>query len=217
MGSVTGELDDRQHTAQEAPPADLDLSGFPVEDALPPVTLYRAHTASNGPWWFSSSGSGRFDLSAPRGTCYAADDVGAALRERLGRHFRGGGRAPARLIDDTAVTVVIAPHSRAANLEDPGVAAYPITGELVTMAEYSITRAWAGAFDRARFDAIHYRGRFSHAAGVACWALFGDAGQQSYPIGGTSSGRDICELAGIAVMPPPPTDASTLRVIPPPS
>lgn len=209
-------LDDRARLAQRAPGPDTDLSSFPESALSGTEALYRAHGVGNDPWWFTSTGSGRFDLSAPRGTCYAADDTAVAVRERLGRHYAGGGVAPARLVDDTVVTEITPRTGRAAELEHPDVADYPVTGELTTMSDYGIPQAWAAAFDEAGFDAIHYRGRLSHSYGVCCWALFDDAGAKAYPTGATIGGRDACASAGIRVMPPPPTDATTLSVVVPP-
>ena len=207
----------RQKTAQRPPPAGIDLTGFPVEELPAGTVLYRAHQVTRGAWWFTSSGEGRFDLTTPRGTCYVADTIPPAMRERLGRNFVGGGRAPVSVVDATVVTEVVAPGGRAANLEAPGVADYPVTGEMSTMSDYSVPQAWAAAFDTAGFAGIHYRGRFSHTYGVVCWALFDDAGTKPHGTGESVSGRHACELAGITVMPPPPSDPSTLRVIAPPT
>lgn len=215
MTGNTDPLGERQDAAQREPPHGIDLSGFPA-DALPvSKPLFRAHSKRRGPWWFSSDGSGRFDLHPPRGTCYAADGPAPALRERLGPSYSGGGRAPAQLIDETLVTEIQAPKGRGASLEGPTARNYPITGELVAMTPYTVPRAWAAAFDRAGFEAIHYRGRFSHSFGVVCWALFDRAGAQPHSVGPSMTGRDACTAAGIAVMPPPPTDPSTLRVVAP--
>lgn len=61
-----------------------DLAGFPA--VAPPKRLARVCRASEATWWFSSDGSGRFDLTPPEGTCYLAIDAYAAIREatRLG-------------------------------------------------------------------------------------------------------------------------------------
>ncbi|HZD65267.1 MAG TPA: hypothetical protein VE152_04135, partial [Acidimicrobiales bacterium] len=49
---------------------------------LPPEQgFYRIHWADRGAWWFSSDGSGRFDLERPRGTCYVAQDALGAFAE----------------------------------------------------------------------------------------------------------------------------------------
>ncbi|WP_305091850.1 RES domain-containing protein [Prescottella sp. R16] len=46
--------------------------------------LLRGHRVANSPWWFASSGGGRFDLALPRGTCYLALDEATAIRETVG-------------------------------------------------------------------------------------------------------------------------------------
>jgi hypothetical protein len=48
----------------------------------------------HGPWWFSSSLEGCFDLPAPDGTCYLASDELGAMLERLGAELLPGGCAP---------------------------------------------------------------------------------------------------------------------------
>jgi hypothetical protein len=49
--------------------------------------LVRINRAEHGPWWFGSSGYGRFDLSPPRGTCYLSEDALGAFVEA----FQGPG------------------------------------------------------------------------------------------------------------------------------
>ena len=39
------------------------------------------HRVRRSAWWFSSDGSGRFDLPVPHGTCYLAEEPLAALLE----------------------------------------------------------------------------------------------------------------------------------------
>lgn len=70
------------------PPVSLgdpgDLRGFPATS--PPSRLVRVCRAGSSTCWYSSDGSGRFDLRPPEGTCYLATDAYAAIREasRLG-------------------------------------------------------------------------------------------------------------------------------------
>lgn len=216
MGKLTAGAGGRQRVIQKAPPAGLDLSAFPV-DPLPSSTpLYRAHTAGNAPWYFGNSMKGRFDLVAPRGTCYAAESIGAAMRERLGEKFAGGGQVSAELADSAVITEIMPTPGRGANPE-AGTDNFPLTSELTSMPDYSIPQAWAAVFDDAGFDAIHYRGRLSSSS-LASWALFDDEGEHAdYVTGATVSGREACKSAGIRVLPPPPSAASLLRVIPPPA
>ncbi|MGN6634758.1 MAG: RES domain-containing protein, partial [Oryzihumus sp.] len=87
MSSGTPGPRSREVVAQQVPRT--RLAGFPAYRLDPRTVLCRAHLAANGPWWFSHDGGGRFDLPAPRGTCYLATDPAAAVRERLGAVLGG--------------------------------------------------------------------------------------------------------------------------------
>ena len=105
----------REVVAQQPPSVPLD--GFPTRRITPGQTLQRAHTVAYGPWWFGSDGVGRFDLPAPRGTCYLADSAVVAVRERLGIVLGGRPVVPASpvALDPPRrwdVTVVRPPRSR---------------------------------------------------------------------------------------------------------
>lgn len=71
------------------------LKDFPRGNS--PSSLYRAHSSAHGPWYFAPLPAeprhgGRFDLAAPHGTCYVANNIEACVRERLGpgrRDVRG--------------------------------------------------------------------------------------------------------------------------------
>ena len=75
----------RSDLAQEPPRTGQDLSAFPAVDG-PVARQWRAHSVEYGPWFFGATGAGRFDLpdTGDEGTCYFADDVETAVRERLG-------------------------------------------------------------------------------------------------------------------------------------
>lgn len=78
MGGVT-----RDRVALDAP-GTRSLTGFPGWRMTTSRAVKRVHRTANWPWWFSSSGRGRFDLMAPRGTCYVACDERTAVRETVG-------------------------------------------------------------------------------------------------------------------------------------
>ncbi|MFD4422818.1 RES family NAD+ phosphorylase [Agromyces sp. NPDC058484] len=203
----------RQNVIQAPPPAGLDLADFPVLSSRDPV--YRAHSRGIGPWHFSNSGEGRFDLAGERGTCYLANTVGAAVRERLGEQFAARRIAAPEDAEKMVVSRLELPRRlRAADLESPGVGGYPITAELTSMSDYSVPQAWARAFDDAGFGGVHYRGRFSYFDATS-WAVFGPAGPDdrrpvdSNPI----DGFDACEEGGLTVLPAPPTDLVGLTVV----
>jgi hypothetical protein len=130
-------------------PAPGDLAGFPA--ARFPPRLHRVCRSGNGTWWFSSDGSGRFDLEPPEGTCYFATDLYAAIREAS----RLGPVTP-RWVADREVRVA-APSER-----NPRLAAttrqeagrFGMTTELVTLVPYDLPRSWAAAFRAHGFDGI---------------------------------------------------------------
>ena len=70
------------------------LRGF---DLRPSRRLARIHRRGRNPWWFSSDGSGRFDLEPGRGTCDLAEDPLGAFVEASATPHRacldGGGHA----------------------------------------------------------------------------------------------------------------------------
>jgi hypothetical protein len=84
------------------------LAHFPRVTLKSSKELFRAHRRANAPWWFSSDGTGRFDLIGSQGTCYLADSPEAALRESLGRVVRAGivdvAELADRVISNVAVT-----------------------------------------------------------------------------------------------------------------
>jgi hypothetical protein len=169
----------REEPAQQGPPS--ELGGFPAYRLPATATLYRAHLATNGPWWFSSEG-GRFDLERPRGTCYLATSAIAALRERLGPVLARRTTLPASALDAVVVSrLQVAEHQHAggvrlANLRSSRAALFAVTRELESMTPYDVPRSWARAFDAVRFDGIRYGPRFS-PGGASAVGLFGPAGE----------------------------------------
>ncbi|GAB3692116.1 RES family NAD+ phosphorylase [Angustibacter aerolatus] len=164
----------RERPAQGPPPS--SLQGFPVSRTGPGTALYRAHDHDLGPWWWSSGGPGRFDLEAPRGTCYLATTALVALRERLGPVLSARAVLPASTIERVVVSRLRLPAAaRLANVRVAAAAAHGVTRELESMTPYAVPQAWAAAFDRAGFDGVRYGPRFSPGAASSI-ALFGAAG-----------------------------------------
>lgn len=58
-----------------------DLSSFPSFQLIAARRVYRIFHRDHLPWWFSSDGSGRFDLAIPGGTCYLAEEPLGAFVE----------------------------------------------------------------------------------------------------------------------------------------
>lgn len=202
----------RQKVVQGAPPVGLDLRAFPFIEY--DDSLFRAHDRKNGAWYFSNSGQGRFDLTDKRGTCYLAETVGAAVRERVGEQFATGRAIAPEDAKKMVVSELEVHLTNVADLESPDVAHFPITSELTSMDDYPVPQAWARALDDSGFTAVHYRGRFSYVLGDS-WALFGPAGDDERRAADASpiDGFDACAEAGVPVLPEPPSDLVGLTLV----
>lgn len=169
----------RDVPAQQGPPT--DLGGFPEYRTPAGTLLHRAHLARRGPWWFSSGG-GRFDLAAPRGTCYLASTATAAVRERLGPVLAARTTLPSTTLDGVVVSrlAVGLPGDdrdvRWANLRVTAAARFGVTRELESMTPYDVPVRWARAFAAAGLDGVRYGPRFSPGS-ASGHALFGDGGE----------------------------------------
>lgn len=185
------------------PPA--DLAGFPAYRLRTP--RYRIHRRGVGPWWFNSDGTRRFDLPAPRGTCYLADTEEGAFLEVFGSFV--GGIVPEEEVCARAVSWLGAPGSpRLANLLDGRVLRFGVSAELATTPDYELSQAWARALAAAGFDGIRYHLRHDPSSRQVGVALFGDAGERDWPVLRTRSVSDrTTELVrrrfGILVLPAP--------------
>lgn len=198
----------RQQVAAGEPPEDLD--------DFPSISLsglwFRAHSASRGVWWYSSDGSGRFDLAAPYGTCYLGSSVGVAVRERLGRRLSAG-PVPAAVADQMLVSRVRL-RARVADFTDPAAGRFGITREIGTITPYDLPQRWARALHGAGHRGLRYWPRFALAAedlSVALFAAGGAGTRRGDP--GPFTGRDALRAAGISVLGVP----RSLPVTPPPS
>jgi hypothetical protein len=195
--------------AQRGPAADADLGAFPSVESRG-TTFYRAKRHDRGAWWFASTPAdadgvdgGRFDLADPRGTCYWADSVEVAVRERLAHHTLHTntvfvGRA-------TAMVVVAARASRGRRFADvtaPAAVRHGVGAELPTMVDYRVPQGWARAFDAAGFAGVRYSTRFTSDAAPNAWAVFGDAGvpRRPRPERVHRDGVTACLESGIRVL-----------------
>lgn len=154
-----------------------ELDGFPVWHVLRGTTFHRVTSAGNGPWWFSSDGSGRFDLRSPRGTCYLADDPLVALLEVLGVLASAPVVDPAVLEGRSLWTIELPDQCDAADTTTRRARGFGVTAELAAGARYALAQRWATAFAAAGFGGLRYRARHDPGGG-RCLALFGAAGER---------------------------------------
>lgn len=207
MGGVT-----RDDVALRAP-GSRTLTGFPGWRLTGRVQVKRGHRATNGPWWFSSSGGGRFDLQAPRGTCYVAFDERTAIRETVGEALASLGVIAHAFAAERALSTLRVPgtHELADTCAEPA-ADFGVTRELCTMTPYDVPQAWAAAFD-AEFDGIRYQTRFTTGPTANAVAVFGPAGGASWPVDPRPEPfAAAAQRCGIAVQPLP----RTVRIVDPP-
>jgi RES domain len=165
--------------------------------------LYRIHRCDRSPWWFSSDGSGRFDLLDGRGTCYLAEQPVGAFVEVFRRDA---------VIPEAEVAVrCLAELELGASLADCTVEAaraFGVTAALHSQPEYDLTRTWAQAFADAGFGGLRYRLAHDPSAQQLGVAVFGEAGEGSAPIRATEPiAPELVEEArvrfGLLVLPTP--------------
>lgn len=158
------------------PPA--DLTTFPARRVRADRELFRIHRQERGPWWFSADGSGRFDLAAPRGTCYLAEDAIGAFVEV----FREIGQVAQRDVDRRRLSVLRLPRlARLADCTGRSARGFGITAAIHAGERYDLTPSWAEALADAGFDGVRYRVSHDPAQRAIGIALFGPAGQADYP------------------------------------
>jgi hypothetical protein len=187
----------------EPPPT---LRGFP--SSAPPRRLVRVCRRGRGTWWFSSDGSGRFDLNPPYGTCYLATDPIGAIREAT----RGGPVSTTWLADRELRTVGPPdPAGRLAATTHQAAARFGLTTELVTVVPYDLPRRWAQAFHHAGFAGIRHELRHDPRARPTGISLFGPAGPTPHPDGHTDRlTTHALTRAGIQVLNVPPAAHLTI-------
>lgn len=194
----------RQTPSIGEPPPHEHLDGFPVWHVHAGTVLCRVTTSNLGPWWFSSSAHGRFDLAPPRGTCYLADDEVGAMLEVLG---------PVNVVSPSWAARLSMWHlglPRQCSAADTTVRAargYGVTAELASITPYDLPQRWAAAFAAAGHQGVRYRVRHD-PGGSRALALFGAAGERRWPRGrrqqvGPALLRRLAAEAGVRVAPLP--------------
>lgn len=171
-----------------------DLADFPSRTCDEGTVLWRISGSDHAgtPWWFSSSGDGRFDLNrhSGKGTCYLADSPLGCLLETIWRDATPTGDpdvfppiAPSEVASLRAVQVRIPFEHRCADVTGEGTAqlhtSFGITDAIGTCDGYLRPQEWAGAWHAHGFDGVAYR--LAHGTGLQGWAVFGDEGGRDLP------------------------------------
>ncbi|HEV2361517.1 MAG TPA: RES family NAD+ phosphorylase [Acidimicrobiales bacterium] len=157
-----------------ASPTGVDVRSFPEFVLGGGTVVHRMHLEGNGPWWFSSDGSQRFDLRRPNGTCYVAERpmgafVEVAARFHVVKRAELDERRMAEITIDQALRLADCLAARAAGF---GVKAEVSAGYPYETASHP----WSRLFWRAGFDGVRYGAGHDPALSEVCFALFGAAG-----------------------------------------
>lgn len=168
--------------------------------------IFRIHRRDHTPWWFSSDGNGRFDLSGEEeGTCYLAETpVGAFIEVFRHQPVIAAEEVDARLL----ATLSTRKRSKIADCTMAKARRFGITAAIHTQPDYELTRRWAQAFAKAGFHGIRYRVSHDPSQRELGVALFGPAGDQDWPVRADDPiGTDVIEEAqarfGLVVAPAP--------------
>lgn len=205
---MTRPADDRQLPSLAAPPPPEQLTAFPVWHVHAGTVLCRVTSADHGPWWFSSTGEGRFDLPPPRGTCYLADDEVGAVLEVLGPLTVV---APSWAKQRSLWHLDLPEQCSAADTTVRAARGFGVTAEVASMVPYRVPQLWAAALAAAGHRGIRYRIRHD-PGGARALALFGAAGERTRWRRGRRRAIDDALLArvshetGVAVAPVPHSD-----------
>ncbi|MGQ0670240.1 MAG: RES family NAD+ phosphorylase [Actinomycetota bacterium] len=194
----------RRRRSLTEPPS--ELRWFPGRRLTPRRTLWRIHLNDRCPWWFCSDLECRFDLQAPQGTCYVAEDPLGSFVEV----FTDVALVAEEDVERRRLSALHVPRTlRLADCTHEASRGFGCTGEIHTTIDYDLTQRWARAFAAASFDGIRYFVRHDPAQRRVGIALFGDAGEAGgWPEPTTEEiGEDllmdVAGLFGIRVLPRP--------------
>ena len=163
------------------------------------------HRREHGAWWFSSDGSGRFDLAPPDGACYLAETPLGALIE----HFDGIDVIPREDLDERRVSTLGRGRPlRLADCTRSHARSFGVDLALSAGSDYARAQRFAAWFRGGGFDGVRYLLRNDPTATLIGIALFGPSGEQDLPVLSTSPVEEttLDEAAhtfGIQVVPLP--------------
>jgi hypothetical protein len=129
---------------------------FPIYQLPLPSGWWRFHRPEHNPWWFSSDGSGRFDLESPEGTCYVAYTGEGAFIEVF--RVRGVSHVVEQIKRKERVVSVMQLGTwigRIADFTSPKAAVYGVT-PVISTGPHPRARPWAFAARNGGFGGIAY-------------------------------------------------------------
>lgn len=191
------------------------LAGLP-RFRLTGLVLHRVHrTVREAPWWFGSAPAdpaegSRFDLPAPRGTCYFGTTPAAAVLEAL-QDF-GAGLLPEAELRARSRSEVVVPAGApvAAHLTSRLAFGHGVTAALWAGGDRALTQQWAAAADRAGWRALRCGVQHDPTGRLRGVALFDQAGEHlpydepgwthtEHPLVDDAATRSVLAAHGITV------------------
>jgi len=152
----------------------VELEGFPVRTLRGDRLLYRIHRTTNGPWWFSGGGGGRFDpVGTELGTCYLALRPVGAWIEVFRKQMT---LAEAEPRERSLWTGTAGRDLRLADLLSRRALRYGVTASVGANEHYDASHAFAADAARAGFDGIRHLLRHDPAQRLVGIAVFAKAG-----------------------------------------
>src|SRR5699024_10665 len=196
-------MGDRESVAQRLPNPDRDLSTFPSRPVAAGTRWRRGHRREHEPWYFSSDGKGRFNLSEPWGTCYLASSDDVAARESIGPDIARSCVVTTSFLEGRVVSsLTLAESIMAAHVSSDDAFPFGVTGELCSMEKYQIPRQWAHNLHDFGFEGIWYHPRFSPGADARAIAVFGPAGAASGEVHEQKDLRSVVQDMAIKIVDP---------------
>ncbi len=177
------------------PPA--DLAGFPQTTWHAGQRAHRVYRHTDpdtdtprAPLFFASGTGadheGRWDLPAPEGACYHADDEVVCVLESLAPDLPPGG--PVRLVADAWLRqrrriemfarVDSGPY---ADLKADETFGFGVAGDLHTTDDRALTQRWAAALRRNGHAGVRAHARTPPRSDAETWTLFAKAGPATVP------------------------------------
>lgn len=194
---------DRESVAQRVPNPDRDLSTFPSRPVAAGTRWRRGHRRENEPWYFSSDGKGRFNLSEPWGTCYLASSDYVAARESIGPVIARSSVVITTFLEGRVVSsLALAESITAAQVSSDEAFPFGVTSELCSMEKYQIPRQWTHDLHDSGFEGIWYHPRFSPGADARAIAVFGPAGAASGQVHEQKDLRSVVQGMAIVIADP---------------
>lgn len=152
----------------------MSPKGFPRRTLRGDRTIHRIHRSAGNPWWFSSTGEGRFDpVGTGMGACYLAEaPLGAWVEVFRKRQLL----AEAEIAQRSLLAVALKRDLRLADITSRRALSFGITASLGADERYENSQAFAVQALQDGFDGVYYLLRHDPAQKLHGLALFAQAG-----------------------------------------